>query len=186
MGRLIYLATVSLDGYVEDPEGSISWSAPDDDVLGFVNELLRPVGTYLFGRRMYETMLYWETAEFGPDQPAAIHDFHGMWQAADKIVYSRVLASTSSARTQLEREFDRRAVEDLKGSSERQLSVGGAELATQALRAGLIDELHLIVVPVVLGGGKRWLHGGEPGALELLGTRRFDGGAVYLGYRPMV
>ncbi len=184
MGQLIYLATASLDGYVEDEQGGIDWSAPDDDVFRFVNDQLRPVGTFLFGRRMYETMLYWETTDFSGDQPDGVHDFNGIWQAADKIVYSRTLASTSSARTRLAREFDPRGVQVLKETSGHPLSVGGSDLATQAINSGLVDELHLLVVPVVLGGGKSWLQGGVRVGLELLGTRRFAGGTVYLRYRP--
>lgn len=183
MGRLIYSAIASLDGYVEDKEGRIDWSAPDEELHSFVNELERPVGTYLYGRRMYETMLDWETALLTPDQPSAVRDFAAIWQAAQKIVYSRTLESVSSTRTRIERDFDTKVVRDLKMTSQADVTVGGSDLAAQAIKVGLVDELRLFAVPVVLGGGKRWLPSDVRLDLELLDTRSFAGGAVYLRYR---
>jgi dihydrofolate reductase len=183
MAKLIYSAIASADGYVEDAAGSFDWAAPDDELLRFVNDLERPAGTYLYGRRMYETMLYWETARPVPGQPPSWLDFAGIWQAADKIVFSKTLASESSARTRIERSFDPGVVRQLKSASEDEITVGGADLAGQATKAGLVDELRLIVVPVVTGGGKRALPDGVRSDLELLDTRRFTSGAVYLRYR---
>jgi dihydrofolate reductase len=182
VGKLIYSAIGSLDGYVADRDGNFEWAAPDDEVHGFVNDLERPVGTFLYGRRMYETMVYWETASTGSDQPPAMRDFAEIWQAAEKVVYSRTLAATSSRRTRLEREFDPAAVRRLKESAERDLTVGGPELAGEAMRAGLVDELQLFVTPVVVGGGKRSLPDDVRLDLELLDERRFAGGVVYLRY----
>jgi dihydrofolate reductase len=184
MARLIYSAIMSLDGYIADTDGRFEWAAPAEEVHAFVNDLERPVGTYLYGRRMYETMLYWETIQVTADQPAAVSDFTAIWQAAEKIVYSRTLESVSSARTRLERDFDAQAVRHLKASSEHDLTVGGSGLAAEAIKAGLVDELHLFVVPVVVGGGKSWLLGGMRRDFELLDTRHFSRGAVYLSYRP--
>jgi dihydrofolate reductase len=184
MAHLIYSAIASLDGFVEDREGRIEWAAPDEEVHAFVNELERPVHTYLYGRRMYETMLYWETAHLDQSQPAIVHDFTEIWQAAEKIVYSRTLESVSSARTRIERQFDAEAIRQLKTNAERDLTVGGANLAAQAIKAGLVDELHLFVVPVVLGGGKPWLSEGLRLNLQLLDTERFAKGTVHLRYRP--
>ncbi|MGD0322056.1 MAG: dihydrofolate reductase family protein [Acidimicrobiales bacterium] len=182
MAHLIYSAIASLDGYVEDREGRFEWGAPDEEVHAFVNELERPVHTYLYGRRMYETMLHWETAHLDQSQSAIVRDFTEIWQAAVKIVYSRTLESVSSARTRIERRFDAKAVRHLKTNSERDLTVGGANLAAQAIKAGLVDELHLFVVPVVLGGGKPWLPEDVRLNLELLDTQRFAKGTVYLRY----
>src|SRR5213592_4628225 len=151
--RLIYSAIASLDGYVADEEGKFDWAAPDEEVHAFVNDLERPVGTYLYGRRMYEVMVYWETAHTLAGQPPFIQDFAEIWQAADKIVYSKTLETVSSARTQIERDFDPEAVRQMKASAERDISVGGPDLAAQAIRAGLVDELHLFVVLAVVGGG---------------------------------
>jgi dihydrofolate reductase len=183
MGKLIYTSITSLDGYVEDPEGNIDWSAPDEELFGFINDLEGPVGTYLYGRRMYETMLYWETAHFAPDQSPALGDFSASWHAANKIVYSRTLDSASSAKTRIERDFDARAIRQLKAASDRDMSVGGAGLAAQAMMSQLVDELSLFVLPVILGGGKSSLPNDVRVNLELLETRRFSGGAVYLRYR---
>ena len=183
MAKLIYSTIASADGYVEDAAGDFQWAAPDDEVLSFINDLERPVGTYLYGRRMYETMLYWETAHTLPDQPSSVREFTGIWQAADKIVLSKTLESVSSARTRIERNFDPGAVRQLKSVTEHDMTVGGADLAGQAIKAGLVDELQLFLVPVVVGGGKRALPDGVRSELELLGTRRFAGGAVYLRYR---
>ena len=184
MARLIYSAIASADGYVEDAAGSFDWAAPGEELLCFVNDLERPVGTYLYGRRMYQTMLYWETAHSLPDQPPSVREFTGIWQAAEKIVFSRTLGSVSSARTRMERHFDPGMVRQLKSAAEHDMTVGGADLAGQAIKAGLVDELQLFLVPVVVGGGKRALPGGARWDLDLLDTQRFASGAVYLRYRP--
>ena len=184
MAKLIYSAIASLDGYVADEDGNFDWAAPDEEVHAFVNELERPVGTYLYGRRMYEVMAYWETADTLADQsPPPERDFAEIWRAADKVVYSKTLERPASARTRIEREFDPEAVRRVKASAERDLSVGGAELAAQAMKAGLVDELHLFVTPIVVGGGNRWLPDGVRVKLELLDERRFGSGVVYLHYR---
>ncbi len=184
MAKLIYSAIASADGYVEDAAGSFDWAAPDEELLCFVNDLERPVGTYLYGRRMYETMLYWETAHTVPGQPSSVRDFTGIWQAADKIVFSKTLQSVSTARTLIERNFDPGMVRQLKSATEHDMTVGGADLAGQAIKAGLVDELQLFLVPAVVGGGKRALPSGVRSDLELLDTRRLASGAVYLRYRP--
>jgi dihydrofolate reductase len=184
MGKLIYSTTASADGYIEDAGGSFDWTAPDDEVFRFVIDLLRPVGTYLFGRRLYETMLYWETARTLPDQPPLAQEFAAIWEAADKIVFSATLGSVSSPRTRIERKFDPGLVAQLKSAAGHDMVVGGADLAGQAIKAGLVDELRLFLVPVIVGGGKRALPDGARSDLELLDTRRFAGGAVYLRYRP--
>jgi dihydrofolate reductase len=184
MANLIYSAITSLDGYVADEEGNFDWAAPDEEVHSFVNELERPVGIYLYGRRMYEVMVYWETADTLADQsPPPERDFAEIWQAADKVVYSKTLEQASSARTRIEREFDPEAVRRLKASAERDLSVGGPDLAAQAIKAGLVDELHLFVTPIIVGGGAPWLPDGVCVKLELLNERRFGSGVVYLQYR---
>jgi dihydrofolate reductase len=183
VARLIYSAIASLDGYTADADGVFDWAAPDDEVHAFVNDLERPVGTYLYGRRMYEVMVYWETADILADQPPFVQDFAEIWQAADKIVYSKTLEAVSSARTRIEREFDPEAVREMKASAGRDLTVGGPDLAAQAIRAGLVDELHLFVVPIVVGGGTKSLPNGVRLKLELLDERRFGNGMVYLRYR---
>jgi dihydrofolate reductase len=183
MAKLIYSAITSLDGYVADEHGNFDWSAPDEEVHAFVNDLERPVGTYLYGRRMYDVMRYWETAPTSGDEPAAVRDFAGIWQAADKIVFSRTLEAVSSAKTRLERDFDPEAVRQLKASADRDLSVGGPSLAGQALEAGLVDEIHLFLNPVLVGGGNPALPDGVPAQLELLDERRFGSGVVHLHYR---
>jgi dihydrofolate reductase len=183
MGRLIYSAIASADGYVEDAAGSFDWAAPGDELLRFVNDLERPVGTYLYGRRMYETMLYWETADTVPGQPSSVRDFTGIWQAAGKIVFSATLPSVSTASTRIEQKFDPGMIRQLKSATQHDMTVGGADLAGQAIQAGLVDELQLFLVPVVVGGGKRALPHGVRSDLELLDTRRFACGAVYLRYR---
>jgi dihydrofolate reductase len=182
MAKLIYSMIESLDGYVEDEEGRFDWAAPDDEVHAFVNELERPIGTYLYGRRMYETMLFWETVSTGADQPAVMRDFAEIWRAAEKIVYSRTLRTSSSTRTRIEHELDIEAIRQLKGNSPADITIGGAELAGQALAAGLVDECHLFVVPIVVGGGKRALPGAVRVQLELLDEGRFDSGVVHLRY----
>jgi dihydrofolate reductase len=184
MARLIYSAIASADGYVEDADGGFGWAEPDEELVRFVNELERPVGTYLYGRRMYQTMLYWETAHQLPGQPSYVQEFTRLWQAADKIVFSATLASVSSARTRIERTFDPGMIRQLKHAAEGDMTVGGADLAGQALAAGLVDELQLILVPAIVGGGKPALPAGVRLDVELLGTRRFARGAVYLRYRP--
>jgi dihydrofolate reductase len=184
MANLIYSAIASLDGYVADEDGNFDWAAPDEEVHSFVNELERPVGIYLYGRRMYEVMVYWETADTLADQsPSPEREFAEIWKAADKIVYSKTLEQAASAQTRIEREFDPEAVRRLKGSAERDLSVGGPDLAAQAIKAGLVDELHLFVAPIIVGGGTPWLPGGVRLKLELLDQRRFGSGVVYLQYR---
>ena len=186
MAKLIYAAIASLDGYVEDEEGRFDWAAPDDEVHAFVNDLERPIGTHLYGRRMYETMVFWETVSTETDQPAVIRDFAGIWRTAEKIVYSRALQTVCSARTRIEREFDADTVRRLKQSSAADITVGGAELAGQAIGAGLVDECHLFLSPIVVGGGKRALHDGVRAQLELLDERRFGNGVVHLHYRVSV
>jgi dihydrofolate reductase len=182
MAKLVYSAIASLDGYVADENGNFDWAAPDEEVHAFVNDLERKVGTYLYGRRMYEVMRYWETAHAVTDQPPVMRDFAEIWKAADKIVYSNTLEAVSTARTRIERSFDPEAVRRMKTQAERDLSVGGPELAAQALGAGLVDECHLFVTPVVVGGGKRSLPRNVRLELELLDERRFGSGMVYLYY----
>jgi dihydrofolate reductase len=183
MARLIYTAIMSLDGYVEDEDGGIGWARPDEEVHSFVNDLERPAGTYLYGRRMYEAMAGWEVAHSQPDQSPVMVDFARIWQAADKVVYSATLPTTSTARTRIERRFDPAAIDLTKREADRDLTVGGANLAGQAIRAGLVDECHLLVTPVVVGGGKAALPGQLRLDLELLGERRFASGVVHLHYR---
>jgi dihydrofolate reductase len=182
MAKLVYAAIASLDLYVEDERGDFSWSAPDEEVHAFVNDLERPIGTYLYGRRMYETMVYWENPPADAGSNAVTRAFTEIWQAAEKIVYSRTLESPSSARTRIEREFDPAAIAALKKSADRDISIGGAQLAGVALAAGLVDEIHLLLVPVVIGGGKRVLPEGVSLRLDLLGERRFQDGFVHLHY----
>jgi dihydrofolate reductase len=183
MVKLIYSAITSLDGYVADEDGNFDWAVPDEEVHSFVNDLERPVGTYLYGRRMYEVMVGWETANSLAGQPPFMRDFAEIWQAADKIVYSRTLETVSSARTRIERDFDPEAVRQLKASTERDITVGGPDLAAQAFKAGLVDEYHLFVTPIVVGGGKHALPNDVRVKLELLDERRFGNGVVHLHYR---
>jgi dihydrofolate reductase len=183
LAKLIYSTITSLDGYVADEGGNFDWAAPDEEVHTFVNDLERPVGTYLYGRRMYEVMVYWETAHTLGDQPPFIRDFTQIWQAADKIVYSKTLEAASSARTQIERDFDPEAVRQMKASAGRDITLGGSDLAAQAMRAGLVDEYHLFVAPIVVGGGTRSLPDDVRLKLELLDERRFGNGMVHLHYR---
>jgi dihydrofolate reductase len=182
MARLIYSAIASLDGYVADEAGKFDWGEPDEEVHTFLNDLERPVGTYLFGRRLYEVMLAWENLQLA-DQPPFIRDFAEMWHAADKIVYTRTLDTVSSAKTRLERAFDPDAVRQLKVAAERDLAIGGPELAAHAFRSGLVDELHLFLAPIVVGGGKRALPDDVELKLELLDERRFGSGMIHLRYR---
>jgi dihydrofolate reductase len=183
MAKLIYSAITSLDGYVEDRDGNIDWSAPDQEVHTFINDLERPVGTYLYGRRMYETMVYWETAHTLPDQSPAVQEFVKIWQAAEKILYSKTLQAASSARTRIERHFDPEAVRQIKATAAHDITVGGSDLAAQAIKLGLVDELHLFVTPLTVGGGKPALPSDFHLNLELLDLRRFDSGVVHLRYR---
>lgn len=182
MARLVYLAIASLDGYVEDASGRFDWAAPDDEVHAFVNDLARPVGTYLYGRRMYETMAYWETASTGDDVPGPERDFARIWRAADKVVHSRTLAAPTTTCTRLERRFDPDDVRRLVASAEHDVAVGGADLAGQALAAGLVDECQLVLCPVAVGGGRPVFPLGVRVGLELVEERRFCGGAVFLRY----
>jgi dihydrofolate reductase len=183
MGKLIYSAITSLDGYVADADGGFEWAAPDEEVHAFVNELQRPVGTQLLGRRMYDVLAVWETIDTGPEQAPVMRDFAEIWRASDKVVYSRTLEAVSTARTRLERDFDPEAVRAMKGDADRDLTVGGPGLAAEALRAGLVDEVHLLLSPVVVGGGTRALPDGVRLDLELLEERRFGNGVVHLAYR---
>ena len=184
MARLIYNAIASLDGFIEDADGKFGWAAPDDEVHRFVNELERPVGTYLLGRRMYETLSFWEDPPNLADLPPTEQEFAEIWKGADKVVYSRTLEAPSTARTRIERNFDLEPVRQLKETASSDLSVGGPELAAHAIEAGLVDEFELLLVPVVVGDGKRAL----PNVrwdLELLDERRFGNGTVFLRYRPL-
>ena len=183
MARLIYGAIASLDGFVADERGNFDWAAPDEEVHRFVNELERPVGTYLYGRRMYDVMKFWETAHAQADEPAAFLDYARIWQSADKIVYSRSLDRVTTARTRLEKTFDADAVRGLKAQARADLSVGGPRLAAEALRAGLVDELHLFLTPHVIGRGNAALPDDVRLRLELVDERRFASGVVYLAYR---
>ncbi|HEX6743835.1 MAG TPA: dihydrofolate reductase family protein [Solirubrobacteraceae bacterium] len=183
MAKLIYLTIASLDGYVADEDGKFDWAVPDEEVHAFVNDLARPIGTELYGRRLYEVMIGWETMHTLPDQTPETLDFAAIWQAAEKVVYSRTLKTVSSARTRIEPEFDPEAIRRMKAEAERDISIGGATLAAEAIRAGLVDELHVIANPIVVGGGLPSLPGGVRWELELLDERRFANGAVYLRYR---
>jgi dihydrofolate reductase len=180
VAKLIYSTISSLDGYVADESGSFDWAAPDEEVHAFVNDLERGIGTYLYGRRMYDVMVAWETLE---DEAPVMREFAEIWRAADKVVYSRTLEDVSSARTRIERDFDPEVVRRLKASAERDLTVGGPGLAAEALRAGLVDECHLFLCPVVVGGGIRSLPDDLELGLELLDERRFGNGVVHLHYR---
>ena len=182
MAKLIYSAIASLDGYVEDTDGGFAWAAPDEEVHAFVNDLERPIGIYLYGRRMYETMVYWETAGTGADEHPVARDFAEIWRGAEKVVYSRTLQTPSSVRTRIERDFDPAAIRRLKESSARDISVGGAQLAGEAMAAGLVDECHLFLGPIVIGGGKRALPDDVRVRLELLDEHRFRSGVVHLHY----
>jgi dihydrofolate reductase len=184
MAKLIYSAIASLDGYVADADGNFDWGAPDEEVHAFVNDLERPIGTYLYGRRMYEVLAAWESdAILAGDPPPFIRDYAAIWRAADKIVYSSALQTVSSAKTRIERTFDVDEIRRIKASTGSDLSVGGPGLAGQALGAGLVDECHLIVAPVVVGGGTRALPADVRLTLELLDERRFGNGMVHLHYR---
>jgi dihydrofolate reductase len=182
VGRLIYSTQVSLDGFIEDRSGSFDFSEPDDEVHAFVNDSLRPVGTHLYGRRLYDVMVFWETVPDDSSVPPVMRDFGRYWRGADKVVYSRTLDRVASGRTTLEREFDPDAIRRLKAGSDADLLVGGAELAAAALRAGLVDEVRLFVFPVLVGGGRAAFGEDVRARLELREERRFGGGVVHLRY----
>lgn len=181
MGKLIYSMLGSLDGYYEDADGRFDWAEPDEEVHAFANDLSRPIGTHLYGRRMYETMVFWETAPV-EDEPV-FHDFATIWRAADKVVYSRTLQDVASARTRIERGLDPDAIRELEEASRADLAISGGDLAGQAIQAGLVDECQLFICPVIAGGGKRTLPDGVRAQLELLEARRFTNGVVYVHYR---
>ncbi len=182
MAKLIYVANMSLDGYIEDRDGGIDWGVPDEEYFSFINDLERSVGTYLYGRRMYETMISWEIAPT-TDQPPWVVDFTNIWRAADKIVFSKTLASVSSGRTTLERQFNSEMIRRMKDGGTHDLTVGGADLAAQAFGAGLVDECHLLFWPIVLGGGKQALPRQARLDLQLLDAQRFGNGVAHLHYR---
>ncbi len=182
MARLIYVVNASLDGYIEDAEARIDWGTPDEEYYSFINDLQRRIGTYLYGRRMYETMLYFETNSLD-DEPAYVRDFTQIWRDADKIVFSRSLTQPSSAKTRMEQEFEPNAVRRMKADVEQDMSIGGADLAGQAIRAGLVDELRLFTWPLVVGGGKPWLPKDVCLALQLVDSHRFANGVLYSSYR---
>jgi dihydrofolate reductase len=182
MAKLIYSALTSLDGYVADDDGNFDWAEPDEEVHAVVNDLERPIGTYLYGRRMYEVMSFWQTPDALPDQSPAIRDFAAIWQAADKIVYSRTLEDASTPKTRIEQDFDPDVIRQLKASADTDLSIGGPGLAAQAIKAGLVDEFRLFVSPVVVGGGNPALPDNVNVPLDLLDERRFGNGVVYLRY----
>lgn len=183
MAQLIYSAISSVDGYIADESGKFDWAAPDEEVHAFVNDLERPIGTYLYGRRMYETMVFWETAHTLVDPPPVIVDYTTIWQAADKIVYSRTLHAPASARTSIRPAFDPAEVASLKATAEQDISIAGPQLAAQAIAAGLVDEYHLFLVPHVIGGGTPLWPAGSRFPLDLVEERRFANGTVHLHYR---
>jgi dihydrofolate reductase len=183
MAQLIYTANMSLDGYAEDKDGKFDWTDPREEVFRFITNLIRADGTHLYGRRMYETMMVWETDPNLADQSPLMRDFAQVWQAADKFVYSRTLEAVSTRKTKIERNFDPEAIRRLKESVEQDIHIGGAELAALAFRSGLIDECHLFITPLIVGGGKPALPDDVRLELELLDERRFDSGVVFLRYR---
>ncbi|TML11241.1 MAG: deaminase [Actinobacteria bacterium] len=183
MAKLIYVSNVSLDGYIEDEHGNFDWTAPNDEVFAFITDLVRSVGTYLYGRRMYDTMAVWETDPALSAQSELMGDFANIWQAAEKVVYSTTLDAVATAKTKLERNFDPDSVRDMKASATSDLTVGGPNLAAHAFKAGLVDEFHLFIIPVLVGGGKPSLPVDTRAELELLDERRFSNGVVYLRYR---
>ena len=182
MAKLIYSAITSLDGYIADADGRFDWAEPDEEVHAFINDLARPVGTHLYGRRMYEVMLAWETLPLA-GEPPPIRDFAEIWRAADKVVFSTTLRVVSSARTRIERRFDARAVTEMKARARRDISIGGSSLAAQAIGAGLVDEYQLFIAPVIVGGGKRFVSPDIRQNLELVDERRFGNGMAHLRYR---
>ncbi len=186
MSKLIYFMGMSLDGFIAGDDVEMNWSTPNDEVYDIINEIHRPIGTYLYGRKNYETMTVWETPEVLPDQTAFSMDFARMWQAADKIVYSKSLERVSTPKTRLEREFDPQAVRNLKAQLPHDISVAGPNLAAQAIQAGLVDEFQLLIIPYMLGGGRQVLPSNTGGKLELLEERRLGNGWVHLRYRTWV
>jgi dihydrofolate reductase len=183
MAKLIYIANVSLDGYTEDARGDFQWGAPSDEVFPFITDLLRPVGTHLYGRRMYETMAVWETDPSLAAESERMADFANVWQAADKVVYSTTLSAVSTANTQVEHDFDPVSVRDMRTSAASDLTIGGPALTALAFDAGLVDECHLLVYPLLVGDGKPVFQGNAHIPLELLDEHRFGNGVVYLRYR---
>ena len=183
MAKIIYSAITSLDGYTADADGTFDWAAPDEEVHAFVNDMERPVGTYLYGRRMYEVMAFWETADTSADLSPAMRDYAGIWKAAEKVVYSKTLETVTTTRTRIERAFDVDEVGRMKGRPGPDISIGGPELAATAIRAGLVDEWQFIVSPVVVGAGTRALPDDVHLRLELVDERRFGNGVVHLHYR---
>lgn len=183
MAKLIYSAITSLDGYVADTEGKFDWAVPDTDVHAFVNDLEREIGTYLYGRRLYEVMLYWETAPTDGGVLPVVRDYARIWQAASKVVFSKTLTKLAITKARLERQLDPDAIREMKAESSRDISVGGPELAGQAIKAGLVDEIHLFLNPIVVGGGNHALPNDVRVRLELLKENRFRNGVVHLHYR---
>jgi dihydrofolate reductase len=183
MAELIYSAISSLDGYIEDKSGKFDWAEPDEEVHRFVNDLERGAGTYLYGRRMYQTMAGWETDPSFAAQSPFMRDFAEIWQAADKIVFSKTLGAASTARTRIERTFDPEAIRDLKASAARDILIGGPDLAAHAFKAGLVDQCHIFLAPIIVGGGKQCLPDDVRLKLELVDERRFGNGMVFLRYR---
>jgi len=183
MAHLIYSAITSLDGYIEDTDGKFDWAMPDEEVHQFANDLERTVGTYLYGRRMYETMLAWETEPSLAAESPLMRDYAEVWQAADKIVYSKTLEAVSTRKTRIERNFDAQAIRQLKETVDQNISIGGPELAAHAFRSGLIDEVYLFLTPILVGGGKQALPDNIRVELELLAEHRFGNGVVFLHYR---
>ena len=183
MAKLIYAAFTSLDGYVADETGNFDWAELDEEVHAFINSRERQIGTYLFGRKMYETVAVWETPEVIPHPTAGMLEFAPIWQAAEKIVYSTTLQTVSTAKTRLERTFEPDVVRQLKAGATREVAVGGPTLAAHAIRAGLVDEYHLLIAPIIAGSGNPYLPGKVAVKLALLDERRFDNGLVYVRYR---
>jgi dihydrofolate reductase len=182
MAELIYTVQASLDGFIADRDGNFDWAEPDDEVHTFVNDLERPVGTYLYGRRMYEVMVAWETVDLA-DQASYVQDYQRIWRSADKMVFSTTLTEVRSERTRLELAFDPEAIREMKAAADADIGIGGPGLAAHAIRAGLVDEFRILVLPVIVGGGNPWLPDDVRLDLELLDERRFRNGTVYLGYR---
>lgn len=183
MAKLIYVTNTSVDGYIEDEAGRFDWTPTDDELFAFITDLVRPLGTYLYGRRLYQSMALWETDPRLAAGSELRTDFANVWQGADKVVYSTSLTSVATARTRLEHTFDPDAVRAMKASASRDLMVGGAQLAARAFDAGLVEECHLFIRPVVVGGGKPALPGGMRADLDLLEEVRLSGDVVYVRYR---
>lgn len=183
MARLLFATLASLDGYIADPEGNFDWAAPGEQVHAFVNDLMRSVGTHLYGRRTYDVMRYWDAPPASEWSPPAVRDFAAIWQAADKVVYSRTLPEVSDRRARIERDFRPEQIRELKEGAVADLAIGGPELAAHAFRAGLVDDCHLFVVPWLVGGGTRAFPEGLREPLRLADQRRFDDGTVYLHYQ---